>query len=346
MTGSEVGRVEALPRGPDDDMRVESFGGQRTTLLDTTAEAHAVDQAFYKVKILPAGSKPAPNGLPIARIHYRNDDGGPGYGRDSLLHFTAPYEGEFIVRIGDVRGQSGNDYAYRLTLRDPKPDFRLTVNPKNPNVPRGGTIPLTVTAFRMDGYEGPIEVTLENLPDGLRASKAEIGAGQVSATVLVSADESARLAIAAPLTVKGTAGNIAHYANPDDKLKLISLMPQPDVAIVATTREVTLEPGGTAEISVKVKRQNGFSGRVPVQVMNLPPRVRVLDVGLNGVLLNETDTERTFVIEALPSAEAIEQYVYVSGAVETRSNLQNSYAANEPILVKVRPKTTRLAAQK
>jgi hypothetical protein len=346
MTGSEVGRVEALPRGPDDDMRVESFGGQRTTLLDTTAEAHAVDQAFYKVKILPAGSKPAPNGLPIARIHYRNDDGGPGYGRDSLLHFTAPYEGEFIVRIGDVRGQGGNDYAYRLTLRDPKPDFRLTVNPKNPNVPRGGTIPLTVTAFRMDGYEGPIEVTLENLPDGLRASKAEIGAGQVSATVLVSADESARLAIAAPLTVKGTAGNIAHYANPDDKLKLISLMPQPDVAIVATTREVTLEPGGTAEISVKVKRQNGFSGRVPVQVMNLPPRVRVLDVGLNGVLLNETDTERTFVIEALPSAEAIEQYVYVSGAVETRSNLQNSYAANEPILVKVRPKTTRLAAQK
>ena len=66
MAGSEIGRVEALPRGPDDDMRVDSFGGQRITLLDTTAEAHAVDQSFYKVKILPAGSKPAPNGLPIA----------------------------------------------------------------------------------------------------------------------------------------------------------------------------------------------------------------------------------------------------------------------------------------
>jgi hypothetical protein len=346
MAGTEIGRVEALPRGPDDDMRVDSFGGQRITLLDTTAEAHAVDQPLYKVKILPAGSKPAPNGLPIAHIAYRNDDGGPGYGRDSLLHFTAPYDGEFIVRISDVRGLGGKDYAYRLTLRDPKPDFRLSVIPKNPNVPRGGTIPLTVTAFRMDGYEGPIDVTLENLPAGLRAAKGSIGAGQITTTLILSADESANLSAAAALVVKGVAGNIAHYANPDDKLKLISLMPKPDVMIVAATREVTLEPGGTAEISVKVKRQNGFAGRVPVQVMNLPPRVRVLDVGLNGVLLNETDTERTFTIEALPSAEPIEQYVYVSGAVETRSNLQNSYAANEPILLRVKPKTNRLAAQK
>ena len=346
MAGTEIARVEALPRGPDDDMRVDSFGGQRINLLDTTAEAHAVDQALYKVKILPAGSRPAPNGLPIALINYRNDDGGPGYGRDSLLHFTVPNDGEFIVRIGDVRGVGGKDYAYRLTLREPKPDFRLSVIPKNPNVPTGGTIPITVTAFRVDGYEGPIDVTLENLPAGLHAAKGVIGAGEIATTLLLSADESAKLSAAAPLIVKGAAGKIAHYANPDDKLKLISLMPKPDVMMMAQTKEVILEPGGTAEISVKVKRQNGFAGRVPVQVMNLPSGVHVLDVGLNGVLLNEKDTERTFTIEALPSAQPVEQYVYVSGAVETRSNLQNSYAANDPILVKVKPKAAKLAAQK
>jgi len=346
MAGSEVARVEALPRGPDDDMRVESFGGLRSTLLDTTAEAHAVDQAFYKVKILPAGAKPMPNGLPIAHVNYRNDDGGAGYGRDSLLHFTAPYDGDFIIRISDVRGLGGDDYAYRLTLRDPKPDFRLTVAPKNPNVPRGGSIPVTVTAFRMDGHNAPIDVALEDLPAGLHATKGVIHPGQTTATLLLSADDAATLATAAPLMAMGTCGNAAHFANPEDKLKLISLMPKPDISMTAATREVILEPGGSAEITVRIKRQNGFAGRVPVQVMNLPPRVLVPDVGLNGVLLNETDTERTFVIEALPTAEPVEQYIYVSGNVETRSNLQNSYAANEPILVKVKPKTTRLAAQK
>ena len=142
-----------------------------------------------------------------------------GYQRDSLLHFTAPYDGEFVVRISDVRGLGGDEYAYRLTLHEPKPDFRLTVNPKNPNVPRGATIPLTVTAFRMDGFEGPIEVSLENLPAGLKAAKGTIRAGQITTTLLLSADETANLATAAPLAVKGVSGNLAHFANPDDKLK-------------------------------------------------------------------------------------------------------------------------------
>ena len=51
--------------------------------FDTTAEAHAIDSAVYKVQIHPPGTKLSPNGLPVAHLYYRNDDGGPGYGRDS-----------------------------------------------------------------------------------------------------------------------------------------------------------------------------------------------------------------------------------------------------------------------
>jgi hypothetical protein len=57
------------------------------------------------------------------------------------------------------------------------------------------------------------------------------------------------------------------------------------------------------------------------------------------VLINEDETERSFTIEALPNAPASEQLVWISGAVETRSGLQTSYAAPEPVLVKVRPKS-------
>ena len=76
---------------------------------------------------------------------------------------------------------------------------------------------------------------------------------------------------------------------------------------------------------------------MPVQVLNLPPRVRVLDVGLNGVLITEDEQERTFRIEALASAQPVDQLIYVGGLVETRSTLQNSYAAIQPVLVKVKP---------
>ena len=95
---------------------------------------------------------------------------------------------------------------------------------------------------------------------------------------------------------------------------------------------------------MSIARQNGFGGRVPVEVRNLPPRVRVLDVGLNGVLINEDETKRTFVLEALDSASPVDQEIYVAAKVETRSPLDTSFAAPQSIRLKVKPKTTQTSS--
>jgi hypothetical protein len=349
MIGGEIIRADALPLSPDNDVVFEGFGGQRLTFFDTTAEAHAVDSSVYTVQIHPPGTKLSPNGLPITHLFYRNDDGGPGYGKDSLLHFTAPSDGEYIVCIRDVQGLGGENYGYRLTARHPRPDFRLTVNPRNPNVPAGGTIPLTVTASRRDGFEGPIDVSLAGLPAGFHASSGVIAAGQISTTIALSADADAKLNAAAPLNATGKAAidgqTIARVANPEDHLKLISLMPRADILMTAETKEITLEPGGSAEITVSIARQGDFRGRVPVEVRNLPPRVRVLDVGLNGVLLNEDESRRSFTIDALPNAESVDQLIYVSGAIETRSGQQNSYAAPQAIRLRVKAPSARASRE-
>jgi len=335
MIGAEIARVEALPLSPDNDTVFQGFGGQRAAYFDTSTEAHANDTPVYKVQIFPPATKLSPNGLPVAHLYYRNDDGGPGYGKDSVVHFTAPADGEYIARIRDVQGLGGEDYAYRLSVRPPRPDFRLSVAPRNPNVPVGGSIPVTVTATRLDGFDDPIEVSLLDLPPGLHATEGAIGRGQVSATVILSADQGARLTAAAPLKVAGKAGALEHPASPEDRLKLIALMPRPDITMTAETREVTLHPGGTAEIAVSIARQGDFAGRVPVDVRNLPPRVRVLDVGLNGVLITEDESRRSFTIEALPSAEPVDQSIYVSGAIETRSSQPSAYAAPQAIRLRV-----------
>jgi len=339
MVGSEIIRPDALPLSPDNDTDFEAFNGQRLTFFDTTAEAHAVDSAVYKVQIAPPGAIFSSNGLPIAHLFYRNDDGGPGYGKDSLLHFTAPADGEYIVSIRDVQGLGGENYAYRLTARHPHPDFRLTVNPRNPNVPAGGTIPVTVTALRIDGFDGPIDISLADLPSGLHASTGVIAPGQVSATIALSADSNARLDAVAPFKAIGKAANVVHVASPEDHLKMIALMPRADILMTTETKEITIEPGGSAQIAVSIARQGDFRGRVPVEVRNLPPRVRVLDVGLNGVLLNEDESRRSFTIEALPNAEPVDQLIYVSGFVETRSGQQNSYASPQAIWLHVKSKT-------
>jgi hypothetical protein len=343
MAGNEIMRIEAMPPGPDDDTAMESFGGQRISFLGTSGEAHHVERAFYKTEFHPAGSKFTPNGLPLVKLYARNDDGGPGFGKDSRLEFTAPADGDYIVRIRDVRGFHGDQFAYRLNVRPPRPDFRLSVNPRNPNVPVNGAIPVTVTALRLDGFNEPIEVQLENTPAGIQPQTAIIKPGQISTTLPIAAKPDAKPFDAVPFKVMGRAksGNEAllRYANPEDRLQFLALAPNPDIHMTAVTRTVELEPGGTAEITVEIERLNGFGGRVPVEVRNLPPRVRVLDTGLNGVLINEDEKKRSFTIEALTSAQPGEQLVWVSGRVETRSPLQSSYAAVEPVLVKIKPPT-------
>ena len=335
MTGSEILKVEALPLSPDADTIFEGTGGQRLTYFDTSAEAHAIDSAVYKVQILPPGSKPSPNGLPVTRLYYRNDDGGPGFGRDSTVHFTAAADGEYEARIRDVQGLGGETYGYRLTVRRPRPDFRLTVTPRNPNVPVGGSVPLTVSALRMDGFDGPIDVTVLDLPAGMRATRGVIRGGQLSTTLTLSAESETKLTAAVPLKVSGTGAGMTRTASPEDRMKWIALMPRPDLVMTTETHEVTVQQGGTAEITVSIARQGGFHGRVPVEVRNLPPYVRVLDVGLNGVLITEDESRRSFTIEALPGAEPGDQLIYVSGAVETRSGQPSSYAAPEAIKLHV-----------
>jgi hypothetical protein len=348
LVGNEILRVDEVPDGPDEDLLVESFGGQRRGFFGTTPEAHGVDRPVYKSAIHPPGSKFTPNGLPLVRLHYRNDDGGPGYGKDSLLEFTAPAAGDYLVRLRDVRGLGGDRYAYRLSVREPRPDFRLSVNPRNPNVPAGGTIPVTVTAFRTEGFDGAIDLSLTGLPRGLTAARSTIPAGLDSATVLIAAAADARLAEAVPFEVEGRARiggrDVVHRANPEDRLQRVALAPNPDIVLAAETREVELEPGQTAEVTVSVRRQNGFRGRVPVIVTDLPARVRVADSGLNGVLITEEEDRRSFTVLALPNAEPVEGTFYVQGRLETRSAQPSAHAAPRAIRIRVKAATRSASA--
>ncbi|HVT94741.1 MAG TPA: hypothetical protein VHD76_17970 [Bryobacteraceae bacterium] len=336
MAGSEIVRIAVLPKGPDEDVRMEAEDGQRLTFFDTTPEAHSIDQPVYKVQIHPPGTKFSPNGLPLVHLYYQNDDGGPGYGKDSRVNFVAPEDGDYTVRISDVRGMGGNEFAYRLGVREPRPDFRLSANPDHPSIPVGGVVPISVEALRMDGFNGPIQVQAAGLPAGVHATAGVIAPGEVSTTILLSAEASAKLDDAFRLKITGSSGNLSHGANMDDPLMLASLMPPADISVATTVKEITLKPGGRAEIPVSIARQNGFRGRVPVEIRNLPARVLIPDVGLNGVLINENESEHTVVLEALPNCPPLEQLIYVAGSVETRSSIKSTEAAPQAILLKVK----------
>jgi WD40 repeat protein len=301
LVGDELLRIFELPRGPDDDCQFFSVAGQRVGQLDTTPTHHAQGVPMYKVTIHPPGATFPPNGFPVVTLFYRNDDGGPGYGKDSRLVFDAPADGDYRVRVGDSRGMGGRNFAYRLTIRPPRPSYNVRFDPTSPAVWKGGAVPVRVSADRIDGFDGAIEVKLENLPPGLSAPATTIPVGEYNTSLALYADPNASLTeklsplklvaralIDGKAVVREVAGGVPKVIESGD--------------LVTTTEqsEVTVKPGQETRVTVKIERHNGHKGRVPVEVRGLPHGVRVLDVGLNGILITEKETSRTFVIYAEP----------------------------------------------
>lgn len=109
---------------------------------------------------------------------------------DPRIDFTAPADGTFHIFIEDTQGQGGPEYAYRLRVAPPQPDYELRVLPDNLSVPAGGNVVVQLRAFRIDGFDGPITLHLEGLPSGFELGSATVPAGKNTAilTLAVPAD--------------------------------------------------------------------------------------------------------------------------------------------------------------
>jgi len=337
MIGDELDQLTLIPDQPDADVGLRGADGLRWSLLGTSPDAHALNTPVYRVQLLPPGAEFPPNGLPVFHLTWRNDDGGPGDGQDSRLDFVAPEDGDYLVHLKDVRGLEGKDFAYRLSLHDAEPDYRLSADPGNPNIPQGGSAFVTVTANRVRGYDGPIDISVDGLAAGITASPATIPAGQDSTVLVFTAGANASVdALPVAFKMVGHAKingvDEARVANPDAPLTLASVIPPPDAVITTGPTHVTLAPGQDMKVTLHVDRRNGFQGRVPCTVINLPPGVRVVNIGLNGVLVSETQSSRTFTLHAEDWAKPITQPIYVVGMVESNSPTRSPSA---PLLVEV-----------
>ncbi len=329
----ELMRIDSMPRNVDDDCRFYQVGGRRIGFLGTTPTFHAQAAPLYKVEMHPPGTTFAPNGLPVFSLPYRNDDGGPGYGKDSRLLFDPPADGEYLVRIGDASGQAGERFAYRLTVRQPRPDFSVKFDPAAPGVWKGGSVPITATATRLDGYEGAIHIQIENLPPGFQSPPTVIEVGQTTATfpLYVSAtatfsDKSGPLKLVA--TAKIDNKEISHEFTGG----LPKLLDVGDLVTTTNVQKVTIKPGQSTKMLVTIERRNGFKGRVPIDVRGLPRGVRVQNIGLNGILITERDTQREIVLYADPWVQPMERPLIV---VATREGKSPEHGA-KAVLLKVK----------
>jgi hypothetical protein len=159
------------------------------------------------------------NGLPspikVSSNGYAYD--GPPYNpgsMDPLGKIEIPEDGTYRLQLRDLFGGTRNDprNVYRLIIRKAAPDYALVawaLHMELRNGDRnalskpialrgGGTMALEVVAVRKDGFDGEIDLSMENLPAGVSACGLKIPAGKAQGMMLITAaaDAPRSLAIA------------------------------------------------------------------------------------------------------------------------------------------------------
>jgi hypothetical protein len=109
------------------------------------------------------------------------DDKGSGlitHQADSRVECVLPASGAYIVSVADTQGKGDETYAYRCRISPRRPSYELRVVPSSLNLRAGAAAPLTVFAFRRDGFDGEIAVELQDAPKGFVLTGGRIPKGE------------------------------------------------------------------------------------------------------------------------------------------------------------------------
>jgi len=268
---------------------------------------------------------------------------------DPYFKLVAPEDGVYRVVVRDLYGDARGDarLIYRLVLRKPQPDFRLIAIPatiaKGQNNTSGvgykpaGTLirsgeagTITVVASRIDGYEGPIRVSIEGLPKGciapeaVFASKSEI----TPLTIIVpenTAHWSGEIRVVGKAEIDGReirreARAAAILAPGDNKRSAEARMARslvlavggnevmPCIVELGEGKPVVGEQGAKITIPVKITRRNGFKDAVQLTPIGLPTYAKAQP-------LTVADKPMTLTIELDKAAPVGELTFAVSGVI-------------------------------
>jgi hypothetical protein len=324
-TGGEINKIFRMPEGPDSGFQYYANAGKRIAYFNTSPTAHALDESCYIVEPHPPGTTLAANGLPRFVLNYESDDDGEReLGTDSRLLFTAPEDGEYLVRVEESQGLGGEHFTYRLVIRDARQDFAVKVAEYDGTVNAGSGTSFSLVADRVDGFDGDIRCDIRGVPAGWHVTTPlVIQAGHLRAKGSLNAlpgakqptaDEWKAVTITARAKV---AGADVEYPVSAPGLPKLGPAPQLYVGLVPPAAgshepasgwaafdpekpfEFAIAPGEIIPAWLVVKRA-GAKGALRFEVENLPHGVIVDNLGLNGITLLEDQEQGEIFLKAAP----------------------------------------------
>lgn len=106
-----------------------------------------------------------------------------------VIDWRTPADGVYRLRVRDLQhgSRGGPEFIYRLTVHPARPNFSLRLASDYVNVVQGGKTAIDLLVQRSGGFTGPIELTADGLPDGVRLESAHIADNQTRVRLALAA---------------------------------------------------------------------------------------------------------------------------------------------------------------
>lgn len=246
-----------------------------------------------------------------------NDDR-PG-SSDPGLEFTVP-DGvaKIIVSIADLQKRGGPEFIYRVFVRDlSTPDFDLAISEDRLNLPAGGTRMIQLQVNR-SGYNGPIRLTVEGLPDGVTLAGDQIPAGATIGLLTLTAPAAGPMqrmvqVVAQSVDLNPPLSRVARLAEDPasrhqpwlrDDLAMAIGSPAPlTVAWEPKTSDAPVWQGVGYAMKATVTRQETGQGDVRFRLVTAQPAQRK-NVVQNNIPTMVDDVDRTLRLDGMPTVAA------------------------------------------
>jgi len=244
-----------------------------------------------------------------------NDDAS---GVDAIVAFTFPEAGDYGISVRDLNDAGGGDYPYRLTIRPLNPGFGVNVSTDNPRISRGGTLMLTVSAARVDGFNGALRFYSPDLPKGFVVSPTILYAGQNQGLLTITAPTDAALGLH-PFSIVGVGAvggsRIEETASP--KEILLTVMEAPPFTLSFADVDINVVHNKSTNFHVIADRRDSFNGPIELTVQGMPQRISggkaTIPAGKNSTVisLRAGTVERREQFSVVPTPGT--SYISVSG---------------------------------
>lgn len=288
------------------------------------------------------------------------------HSKDSKLFWKAPADGSYLVSVRDLHGRGGRRFLYHLRAEPSGPDFELHGEYYYAQLAPGTNMLWFARIDRLNGFDGPVEILVEGLPKGVQCVPATIPRGMSHCALILQCAADAPVG-ASLVSVSGRASIANSDGTPTEIVRrgvvtceqqssgggqlrwpintqLVGVTRPLDLlSVTAAPAEITLPPGGSAEIDVTIARNDGFTDPVTLAMSfdyfqqkfgeQLPPGVSVGSA--SQLRLAGDDLTGKVILEASNEALPVERLpIAVMARVSITFSITTNYASN-PLLLTI-----------